>query len=372
MAYSSLTNIWPILVMYAIWLPRAIYKRRLILRPSRDLALAAALAALAVLSTLWSDYPMATLRASFEYASMLACAVIMARVTTVESFVKGLALGATLVLLALFGDGGFSFAGLFGSKNQVGFFAEIGAFAALLYMFTGARLRSKIAFACISAALCMPCLVLSRSATSLASLALTFAAVAALAFTLKFHRRIRPVIAIAALALCAAALFALFYARLDLLLFRAMGKNASLTGRTELWREGIRTALQKPFLGHGYHAFWIVGNPQADLYWYKAHETIGAGFHFHNMFIQAFVDLGLGGALLIALLIATTFYASLRYALKNGMTPTGAACFGFVFMFLLRSFVEVDYLGPFGIGLFIVYSILPRLADEDRRVAARP
>jgi len=79
------------------------------------------------------------------------------------------------------------------------------------------------------------------------------------------------------------------------------GKDATLTGRTELWTDILSIAAKNPLLGVGYGNFWI-GDREYDL-WIKHIWTPLQG---HNGYIDVYVELGVIGIfLLIAVLVAT-------------------------------------------------------------------
>jgi exopolysaccharide production protein ExoQ len=144
--------------------------------------------------------------------------------------------------------------------------------------------------------------------------------------------------------------------------FEALGKSSDLTGRTFLWSEGIKIGMRHPLLGDGYWAFWVPGRPEAEAYWYKFDIYGKSGFHFHNLYIQTFVDLGIIGLLLMCALILSNCYKSIRSIVRDGIDLTNIFCFGFAFMYLIRAFVEVDFLQSFGIGTLLFFSLLPRLS----------
>ena len=81
---------------------------------------------------------------------------------------------------------------------------------------------------------------------------------------------------------------------LDLLL-GAFGKDATLTGRTYLWAEGLAAARENPFLGVGYQAYWVQGFPEAERLWEEFYIGSRSGFHFHNTYIEVLVELGFVG-----------------------------------------------------------------------------
>lgn len=381
MAFSGFFGIYPILLLYALWLPQVLRKGQFILRPSRELMPAALFTGYSLLSVFWSDYRGMTMRAGLEFISMIACTIIMARAVSTRAFIKGVIAGSSLVLVITLADGtygqdyftgAYSLIGLFGSKNQVGLFAEVGLFAAFVYLFVKSHLPDKLLFSVLPALLCLACLYLSRSATSVASFGATLLAVYAIHILSKTSRRTRFIVFAGAGFLVFVMGAAALYAGFQDAFLHFFGKNSTLTGRTQLWAEGIASGLKAPFLGHGYSAFWVVGQPDAERYWYEFGIRGRSGFHFHNLLIQSFVDLGIAGLLLIAALILTNCIGSFRYTLKNGPSPKSIFCLGISLMFLIRTFVEVDFLGPFGIGALLFYYVLPHLAAESPAGEKRP
>jgi O-antigen ligase len=78
-----------------------------------------------------------------------------------------------------------------------------------------------------------------------------------------------------------------------------MGKDATLTGRTEIWRLVLNMG-GSPMFGTGFESFWL-GN-RADRMWnlYYFHPT-----QAHNGYIEVYLELGwIGVILLVAILLA--------------------------------------------------------------------
>jgi exopolysaccharide production protein ExoQ len=122
-----------------------------------------------------------------------------------------------------------------------------------------------------------------------------------------------------------------------------------------------------PILGHGYSAFWVQGRPEAERYWAEFYIDIRSSFHFHSTFVQVFVDLGLAGIAMVVLLLLANIASGFAAAVRYGMRPEIFLALMFAFAFLIRAFVEVDFfVGPFGMGALLFYSLLPRLADMRR------
>ena len=92
-------------------------------------------------------------------------------------------------------------------------------------------------------------------------------------------------------------------------IFAFMGKDASLSGRTDLWRESMGSVLQRPLLGAGWDVFWNL--PEADairdvVHWQTPHS--------HNAFLDLALNTGLVG---LGIFLASLFDClgrALRYS----------------------------------------------------------
>jgi exopolysaccharide production protein ExoQ len=83
------------------------------------------------------------------------------------------------------------------------------------------------------------------------------------------------------------------------LLVESLGRDATLTGRTELWDELLRKPIN-PVLGTGYGSFWLGNRAQQlwDKYWWHPNQA-------HNGYLETYLNCGLiGVGLLICLLVA--------------------------------------------------------------------
>ena len=124
--------------------------------------------------------------------------------------------------------------------------------------------------------------------------------------------------------------------------------------------------MNAPFFGYGYSAFWVQGNPIAEKLWYAFDIRARAGFHFHNLFVETFVELGGFGVFFIALLLLQNFFKSFGSILKFGMEKDYVFALGIATMFLVRAYVEVDLVGTFGIAAIVFFSNLTRLATYEK------
>ena len=212
----------------------------------------------------------------------------------------------------------------------------------------------------------LACLVRSHSASSLASLLVVLAAVAGIYALSRLSLRLRGGVTIAVAVVLPLTIAIGAGLGLQDLILASFGKDATLTGRTYLWAEGFKFGMQHPGFGVGYAAFWVPGRPQAERYWYEFFIGTRSGFHFHDTYVEVFVELGIAGFLVLAGWMMTTLFKSVRAITVHGPTLDLNLSIGIAVLLLIRSFVEVDVLGPFGIGPFLFFPLLPKLAAYKR------
>ncbi|NDG49034.1 MAG: O-antigen ligase family protein [Rhodospirillales bacterium] len=332
-----------------------------------------ALPVLAVVSVVWSAYPAASARAGAQLLLTAMMGVLAARLLPPRAFVSAvvtsLALGALLCLA--FGryvldplTGAAPFVGIFAAKNSMAFFM------ALLVIFGAAAALDRAQSSAVrllggaALLLAMPLLVLARSAGALVTTVLALGMLVGGLMLGRMRRAERGMLA--AGGLLVAIPFLLLLAMLALggtlgevardFIVRVLGKDLTLTGRTELWAHAWVQITREPWLGQGYQAFWQQGNPWAEGLWRQFHITGRSGFHFHNTFIDTAVTLGLVGAAGIAWLLLMGVFRTLRRVLVEPNFAT-ASLFATATCLLARAFVEVDTTYPFAIGTFLLFAI---------------
>ena len=87
--------------------------------------------------------------------------------------------------------------------------------------------------------------------------------------------------------------------------FQVLGKDSSLTGRTDIWEPAIRQAMQRPWLGWGYGAVWTDQSGWGALAWIT-HDAGFRAVHAHNSWIAVFLELGWVGLVALGLFYAQT------------------------------------------------------------------
>ena len=376
-AYSALVGPVAILLYYALWFPlAALAPRRVLMGVVRCWPLVA-FAGIAGLSVLWSDAPSTTLRGAIQLATHLFCAIVAVRLGTPRAVGWGLVAGtaAVLALSALFGrysyhvlDGSYAFVGLFGSKNQLGFFASVGVLVALALLphERGAWRRGVLALAAA-------CSLLALAASSSVTAAIALIAAASTWAGATLLARLAPAIRAAGLSvvpvLAVGGVVALLEGSALEAVLAAFGKDATLTGRTYLWSEGLRVFREQPLEGVGYSAFWVQGFAHAERLWSEFFIASRMGFHFHNTWIASLVEVGVVGTVFLVVAFLRPLAGGVLALLREGAGARAALALSLIALLAVRSLSEVDATAPFTLGVFL---LVWAGSLAGRRVARQP
>lgn len=379
-AYSVKFGKLPILVMYAVWFLPLALEPRILTKNFAATVLVFALAGFALLSSVWSINPAATLRGGLQYGSTILCAVVAARIAGPRGLVVGALVACNAVLLysTMFGyydydviDGSYAFEGAFSSKNQLGFFASLAILFGLMAVFSrGAGVWIKglavgtVLFGAVLLKLC-------QSATSIATVGVTGGVVVGLFVARRISPTPRSIIVLLGMAFVAVLAVAAVQVGAFESFLGAFGKDSTLTGRTYLWSVGIETAREQPFVGLGYLAFWTQGYGPAEVLWEDFYIPARTGFHFHNSYIEAAVGLGLVGLGLLVATLLGFFAVSLGAVVAGSMSVEVIAAVTIGTLLALRSFVEIDFLTPYTVGTFLLYFSFVLMIDKVYAKAAR-
>jgi len=84
-----------------------------------------------------------------------------------------------------------------------------------------------------------------------------------------------------------------------------LGRDPTLTGRTDIWAVLLQSVQKHPMLGYGYSAFWMGTAGESGLVYMAIHWSFG---YAHNGFLEVLLQLGILGvaAVLLMLLQAAT------------------------------------------------------------------
>ena len=291
------------------------------------------------LSILWSTAPDLTVRRVVAvYATTLGGIVLAARYRWAElaeifatafailatiSFVMALAVPSIGVMHTLFPG---AWRGVWADKNALGGIMSLG-FAVLSAAAVLNPQRAKIWWP--FAALAILLVIMSTSKTSLVTVMM---AMGGLMFVGLARRSPALGVAtswLAVLGIVMVVSVGIFAADL---LFDLLGKDATLTGRTEVWDAALRQIEKRPWTGYGYSAVWddeSVWGPLAKI----VKEAGWKPHHSHNTWIEQWLGLGVFGLAAwglcffqtIVLAIVSVFrhagaYLAVPYLLVYGLT----------------------------------------------------
>lgn len=370
-AYSTIFGQVSILAFYGVWfLLIAIDYRRALGNPWRY-AWVLVFCVFCCLSVFWSLAPSVSARGAVQYATHILCALIAARICSDRTLTIGSLMGVLVVLLYSFAfggyhfdsiDGTYSFVGAFSSKNQLGFFASLGVFFAWVCIFALPFGMVTKGFALFVGLLSAYALFASQSATSIIGVVLTIAVLVALRLMLTLRPSARRASFFIALVLAISLAFVAINAGAIDGVLGLFGKDSTLTGRTYLWAEGMAAFRQTPLLGTGYQAYWVQGFSEAERLWAEFFIASRSGFHFHNTYVEALVELGAIGFLLLVTTLLTITIGHLRRVLNQDNDRSSYILLGLIVLMLVRSFAEVDSLYPYAVGSFLIYFAAGRLS----------
>lgn len=276
------------------------------------------LVGLALLSLLWSELPEVSLRRGLVLLSTSAFGVFLAARYSPPALLRVLAavLGASALLSLFFalalpsmgvasGVHRGAWQGVYTQKNTLGIMMAVSTLVFLLAWRQASRRRWLLA---IGASLSALLLVRSTSATSLVIVATVLVLLPLFRLLRSRHSLAVPTLIFAVLLMGGVATMALVNREAVL---NALGRDPTLTGRTELWRSVLQEGSQRPWLGHGYSAFWMGAESPGVAIW----RAVGwEAPNSHNGYLDLWLELGLVGLGLFALSLLMGGIRAIRLA----------------------------------------------------------
>jgi exopolysaccharide production protein ExoQ len=116
-----------------------------------------------------------------------------------------------------------------------------------------------------------------------------------------------------------------------------LGRDATLTDRTEVWHAALRLQPD-PIFGAGFESFWSGKRLEKlwSIWWWKPNQA-------HNGYIETYLNLGYVGVFLLAVMIIATF-RKIRLALLSRF-ELGRFRLGCLFAILAYNFTEATFKG---------------------------
>ena len=201
---------------------------------------------------------------------------------------------------------------------------------------------------------------MAKSSTCYVALLVAIAVLLGVSLSFVNQRFLGTYVIVGVLLLAAAnSMFGLYNLTLEVL-----GKNATLTDRTEVWHDVLQFPIN-PVLGTGFESFWLGERLQTMWAKWAWHPN-----QAHNGYLETYLNLGIVGvAILIALLVAT-FLKAKRDLAEN---PTfGGFRLGFLAAVLVYNWTEASFkaLHPIWFIFYIIATDYPRVPAQASQTAA--
>jgi exopolysaccharide production protein ExoQ len=276
------------------------------------------LVTIAVLSIIWSFEKSNTLKDTFTLVgSSLFGLYLASRYTLKEqlqlmSWTFGIAIILSFIFaiaLPKFGImGAFhqgKWRGVFSHKNGLG---QSMVYSSLVFLFLTYQYKKYKLLMLIGMSLSILLLLLSASTSSLVNLLILICV-----FFILHTFRFPYLLMIPLIVLIVTIGEAFYFWSIDNaeVIFNSVGKDPTLTGRTELWQLTIDMIWQQPWLGYGYGGFWRGLNGAESGYILRAVSWTPS--HPHNGYLQLFLDLGILGIVVFSVGIFTTLIRSVKF-----------------------------------------------------------
>ncbi|MFN6572453.1 O-antigen ligase family protein [Dendronalium sp. ChiSLP03b] len=272
---------------------------------SQDRFIISLIVLLPTLSILWSFAPATTIKDSFTVFGSSLFGIYLATRYTLKQQLQLLALAFSIqivlsfifaVVLPKYGVmGGIhqgKWRGVFHHKNALGARMVI---SSIIFLLLGHNVKNKRLFIWGSFALSLFLLLRSASSSALVTLIIMiFAFYLFQTFRWSYLIMIPSLVGIATIG---EGLYFFLSSNAEAL-FSAIGKDATLTGRTDLWPLVIEMIQKQPWLGYGFGGFWQGLNGESAYIWRAAGWP---ATHPHNGFLAICLDLGLVGLLIFML-----------------------------------------------------------------------
>lgn len=320
-------------VIYSITFSLVAMRWRLLFRTFARNKLLLLLVVIALVSILWSAAPETTLRRSIALVGTTLFGAYLSTRYTLSGQLRLLAWALGIAaLLSLF----FAFAlpsygissdpltqgdwqGAFDHKNNLGVNMVLGALVFLL-LATSARKLRWLAWFCFVLSLVL--LLLSSSRTALVVF-LTLLVLWPLYRALRWRHTLAVPFLIFAVLLGGGV--AVYLASNAETVLDALGRNATLTGRTQLWPAVLDMIWERPWLGYGYSAFWLGWEGESASLWLATGQEYS---HAHNSFLDLWLQLGSLG---VAVFLLGFMLAFLRTVAWTRLTKTAEGLWPIMF-----------------------------------------
>jgi len=376
--FADASNPEASVVLRLMWLPVYAVTALLILaRPGAILrtllsnGLILALVTLTAVSVLWSVFPETTMRRSFALimttffglwlASRWSWRELVLLVATTLGLLAVLSLFMALAVPSLGIDHAVhagAWKGVWWEKNTLGAYMAWGAVSC----FAASIIDRKHVMIWLALAVLATALVfLSTSKTALLSWSLGTAGLVGISLC-------RRGFGFASLTLftliTGVSVIALVLAIAPLEALEALGRDATLTGRTDIWGVLIEQVADRPWTGYGYKAYWAAEN--GPVYWVRQ-ATDWDVPTAHNGWIETALAIGLPGVIVLALAYFGALFRAFGRLFKG---PETYWALPYLAMIGLVSISESNFLQQNSLGWVLFIATSAKLMEKQTYSAA--
>jgi exopolysaccharide production protein ExoQ len=326
-------------------------------------------------STTWSIVPSVTFARASLYITFVLGTIGVAKTLEITEFMEilgGIAFWSALISIVLLlispsrvvtpelGD----FRGVFAHKNEFGEAMVMGALAIfhLIRANKGSRgLNSCKLFIVISAA------VMARATASTLAISIIIVLNGLIYFWSSKNSISRVFAVFGVFVLISSAI--LITCNQDLF-FESIGKDPTLTGRTELWSLVMLAIYHNPLMGWGFGAFWSLGNPVAIAISEKLRWTVPQA---HDSLLEMLLEIGvIGTFFFVAITIRYLILTVGRIRLDEPEIRGSLLCCIFVVIFVgIGEAVLTDPFNVFASTFFVMGNFVERAVHARSRRGAR-
>ncbi len=286
-----------------------------------------ALVGVAVFSVFWSVAPAKTIRRGMALVGTTMFGLYLATRYSVRQQLQLLGwmfgIAATLsVLFALVlpkygimgGVHAGSWRGIYPNKNSLGQFMSL---SAMIFCLLAIGTKRNYLLLWCGFGLSLILLLLSASTSSLVNLVILLT-VLPVSQTLRWHYKLM-IPALIVIGTAGGSLYVWFKANTESLL-ASIGKDPTLTGRTEMWPFVLEMIGRRPLLGYGYNGFWLGWKGEESSYVWSA---IGwEAPNSHNGWLELWLDVGLLGVSIYLIRFWTILLRSLIWVRLSRKTES--------------------------------------------------
>jgi O-antigen ligase len=226
--------------------------------------------------------------------------------------------------------------GATGQKNAAGALYALAVMTIAIAKYTNAISWRLFTIAFVTSLIT---LILSQSATPLVGVCIAAPIALAINLLRKLPGGASVIIGLTSIAILASAI--LIVAAMPNLVIGLIGRDMTLTGRTDIWQAVWWLIQDNPIRGYGY-AFWSYDTPARESVW----QHIGYhNPHSHNSWLDIWLQLGIVGLLCLAWMMLKAFFLTFKLAVAS-KSRLGQLLIVFPIFFLNESLTEVVFSDP--------------------------